>query len=55
LSVFTQAALTRLEAQRNAATAAVGAAVPVFELSSDASALGALNGDRAVRAAAKDA
>jgi arginine decarboxylase len=57
LSVFTQAALARMEAQRNAATAAVGAAVPIFELSSDAASLGALgavNGDRSVRAAAKD-
>ena len=32
LSVFTQEALARMEAQRNAATAAVGAAVPVFEI-----------------------
>jgi arginine decarboxylase len=54
LSVFTQEALVRMEAQRNAATAAVGAAVPVFEISSDASNLGAINGDRAVGAAAKD-
>src|SRR6516165_2550659 len=54
LSVFTEAALARMEAQRNAATAAVGAAVPVFELSSDASSLGAVNGDRSVRVAAKD-
>ena len=55
LSVFTQAALVRMEAQRNAATAAVGAAVPVFELSSDASSPGAANGDRALvgRAGAK--
>jgi arginine decarboxylase len=51
LSVFTQEALVRMEAQRNAATAAVGAAVPVFELSSDAS---AVNGDRSVRVAAKE-
>ena len=49
LSVFTQEALARMEAQRNAATAAVGAAVPVFEISSDASTLGVVNGDRAVR------
>jgi arginine decarboxylase len=46
LSVFTQEALARMEAQRNAATAAVGAAVPVFELSSDAASMGAVNGDR---------
>jgi arginine decarboxylase len=52
LSVFTQEALARMEAQRNAATAAVGAAVPVFEISSDAS---ARNGDSAVRAAAREA
>jgi arginine decarboxylase len=47
LSVFTDAALARMEAQRNAATAAVGSAFPVFELPADAS---ALNGDNAVRA-----
>ena len=51
LSVFTQAALTRMEAQRDAATGAVGAAVPIFELSSDAA---AVNGDRAMRVAAKE-
>lgn len=42
LSVFTDAALARMEAQRNAATAAVGSAYPVFELPADAS---ARNGD----------
>jgi arginine decarboxylase len=52
LSVFTQEALARLEAQRTAATAAVGAAVPVLEISSDASSLGATNGDRALVARA---
>ena len=39
LSVFTAEALTRMEAQRNAAKAAVGSATPVFELPSDASGL----------------
>ncbi len=52
LSVFTEAALARMEAQRNAATAAVGSAFPVFELPADAS---ALNGDSVVRAVAEDA
>jgi arginine decarboxylase len=52
LSVFTQEALTRLEAQRDAATAAVGAAVPVFELVPDKA---AVNGDRAARAVSRDA
>ncbi|BBZ44693.1 amino acid decarboxylase [Mycobacterium parmense] len=42
LSVFTDAALARMEAQRDAATAAVGTAFPGFELPSDAA---ALNGD----------
>jgi arginine decarboxylase len=46
LSVFTDAALARMEAQRNAATAAVGSAYPAFELPSDAS---ALNGDSVTR------
>src|SRR6201997_2415009 len=56
LSVFTEAALARMEAQRSAATAAVGSAFPVFELSSDASAVnGGLNGDSVVQAVAKDA
>ncbi|OBI55915.1 aminotransferase class I/II-fold pyridoxal phosphate-dependent enzyme [Mycobacterium sp. E787] len=48
LSVFTDAALARMEAQRNAATAAVGSAFPAFELPADAS---ALNGDAAQPAA----
>ena len=39
LSVFTAEALTRMEAQRNAAQAAVGSATPAFELPSDASGL----------------
>ncbi len=55
LSVFTQEALVRMEAQRNAATAAVGAAVPVFEISSDASALnGSVNGAGVKQAVAED-
>jgi arginine decarboxylase len=54
LSVFTPEALARMEAQRSAATAAVGAAVPVL-LRSDASTLRAVNGDRAVQAVARDA
>jgi arginine decarboxylase len=52
LSVFTQAALARMEAQRNAAMAAVGSAFPAFEIPSDAS---ALNGDRNVGAVSEDA
>ncbi|WP_374021807.1 aminotransferase class I/II-fold pyridoxal phosphate-dependent enzyme [Mycobacterium sp. HNNTM2301] len=49
LSVFTEAALARMEAQRNAALAAVGTAYPSFELPADASGMnGARNGDRAV-------
>jgi arginine decarboxylase len=45
-----------MAAQRNAATAAVGSAFPVFELPSDASAMnGALNGDSVVQAVARDA
>ena len=56
LSVFTEGALTRMEAQRNAATAAVGSAFPPFELPSDASGLnGGLNGDGAVAAVTEDA
>ncbi|OBA76836.1 amino acid decarboxylase [Mycobacterium sp. 1554424.7] len=47
LSVFTDAALARMEAQRNAAAAAVGSAYPVFEIPSDAS---SLNGNRNVPA-----
>jgi arginine decarboxylase len=52
LSVYTQEALARMEAQRNAAMAAVGSAYPPFEIPSDAS---ALNGDRIVRAVTEDA
>lgn len=56
LSVFTPQALARMEAQRNAAMAAVGSAFPVFELPSDAKAInGSSNGDTVVQAAAKDA
>ncbi|OBH91710.1 aminotransferase class I/II-fold pyridoxal phosphate-dependent enzyme [Mycobacterium sp. E2733] len=56
LSVFTEAALARMEAQRNAALAAVGTAYPSFELPSDASGMnGARNGDRAARAVGEDA
>ena len=56
LSVFTEAALARMEAQRNAATAAVGSAFPAFEIPADASSLsGALNGDRVARAVTEDA
>lgn len=56
LSVFTEAALARMEAQRSAATAAVGSAFPAFELPSDASGLdGALNGDAAAQAVSEDA
>jgi arginine decarboxylase len=40
-----------MEAQRNAAAAAVGSAYPVFELPSDAS---ALNGDSALQVVAED-
>jgi arginine decarboxylase len=36
LSVFTEQALVRMEARRNAATAAVGAALPAFEVPRDA-------------------
>lgn len=50
LSVFTEEALARMEAQRNAAMAAVGSAYPPFELPADASGLnGASNGDGAAR------
>src|ERR1700758_1519037 len=52
LSVFTEAALARMEAQRNAATAAVASAFPAFEILSDAS---SLNGDRDVRAVTEGA
>ncbi len=47
LSVFTEEALTRMEAQRNAATAAVGSAYPPFELPADATGLNG-SGDGAV-------
>ncbi|MBW0016904.1 MAG: aminotransferase class I/II-fold pyridoxal phosphate-dependent enzyme [Mycobacterium sp.] len=46
LSVFTQEALARLEAQRNAAMAAVGEAASTFEIPPDAS---SINGDSAVQ------
>ena len=56
LSVFTPQALARMEAQRNAAMAAVGSAFAAFELPSDAKAInGSSNGDSVVQAAAKDA
>jgi len=56
LSVFTAEALTRMEAQRSAATAAVGSATPVFELPSDASGLnGSANGESAKQVVAEDA
>lgn len=56
LSVFTEAALARMEAQRNAALAAVGSAFHSFELPSDASGLnGALNGDGAAQVVSEDA
>ncbi|HTY30334.1 aminotransferase class I/II-fold pyridoxal phosphate-dependent enzyme [Mycobacterium sp.] len=45
LSVFTDAALARMEAQRNAATAAVGSAFPAFELPPNGPAAAARNGD----------
>ncbi|OBI27294.1 amino acid decarboxylase [Mycobacterium sp. E1386] len=54
LSVFTEAALARMEAQRNAALAAVGTAYPSFELPSDASGMNG-NGDRAARAVSEGA
>lgn len=45
LSVFTETALARMEAQRNAAQAAVGSVTAAFELPSDASGMnGARNG-----------
>lgn len=45
LSVFTETALARMEAQRNAAAAAVGSVTAAFELPSDASGMnGARNG-----------
>lgn len=55
LSVFTEEALARLEAQRNAATAAVGSLIPPFELPSDVSVLnGAANGEGAKRVLVED-
>jgi arginine decarboxylase len=56
LSVFTETALARMEAQRNAAMAAVASATTSFELPSDASGLnGAGNGAGAVRVGSEDA
>ena len=52
LSVFTENALARMEAQRNAATAAVGSAFPPFELPADVS---GLNGDGTIAAVTEDA
>ncbi|WP_156688190.1 aminotransferase class I/II-fold pyridoxal phosphate-dependent enzyme [Mycobacterium sp. Marseille-P9652] len=52
LSVFTEEALARMEAQRNAATAAVGSAYPPFELPADAT---GLNGNGAVEAVGESA
>ena len=51
LSVFTESALAKMEAQRNAAIAAVGTAFPSFELPSDAS---GLNGHDTVQVGAQD-
>ncbi|AGP64743.1 aminotransferase class I/II-fold pyridoxal phosphate-dependent enzyme [Mycobacterium intracellulare] len=49
LSVFTETALARMEAQRNAAAAAVGSVTAAFELPADASGMnGARNGAPAV-------
>ena len=53
LSVFTEAALARMEAQRNAATAALGSALPVFALPADARGNG--NGDGVVRTVTDEA
>ncbi|OBF62156.1 amino acid decarboxylase [Mycobacterium sp. 852002-53434_SCH5985345] len=56
LSVFTETALARMEAQRNAALAAVGTAYPSFELPSDATGMnGTGNGDRVARAVSEGA
>jgi arginine decarboxylase len=56
LSVFTDDALARMEAQRNAAMAAVGSAIPRLDLQSVAAAAnGAPNGARAVQVGADDA
>lgn len=46
LSVFTETALARMEAQRNAAAAAVGSVTAAFELPADASAASGMNGAR---------
>ncbi len=53
LSVFTEQALARMEATRNAATAAVGAALPAFEIPRDLAASG--NGDSVLRAVTGEA
>lgn len=55
LSVFTEKALARMIARRNAASAAVGSAFAAFEIPSDSAAMGGdVNGDR-VEAVAEDA
>ncbi|ASW96222.1 aminotransferase class I/II-fold pyridoxal phosphate-dependent enzyme [Mycobacterium intracellulare] len=46
LSVFTETALARMEAQRNAAAAAVGSVTATFELPADASVASGMNGAR---------
>lgn len=46
LSVFTETALARMEAQRNAAAAAVGSVTAAFELPADASIASGMNGAR---------
>lgn len=46
LSVFTETALARMEAQRNAAAAAVGSVTAAFELPADASGASGMNGAR---------
>lgn len=46
LSVFTVTALARMEAQRNAAAAAVGSVTAAFELPADASVASGMNGAR---------
>lgn len=51
--MFTQAALARMEAARNA-VATVGAALPAFEVPRDASALnGTVNGDSVLQGSPK--
>ena len=59
LSVFTEAALARMEAQRSAATAAVGSVTPPFEIPADTGTLtasnGSGNGDRVKHQVAEDA